>query len=217
MDSKKLVHRLATTSLVGTAIFLVTATTLHVVQPELSPLNEAMSYYVHGAYGWLMTVGLLAVGAGSLALVIGLTRVFKSRSERVGIVFLSVWSVGTILGGAFSADPPGNWDQPGSLSGAIHGIAALVALTAFPVAATVITPSLARDRRFSGFFSAAALLGVMSVVSLLAFAASVVPVMIRPGPPVLLGLTERVLLGVYAAWLALVAAGLRQATGVKNP
>jgi hypothetical protein len=31
------------------------------------------------------------------------------------------------------------------------------------------------------------------------------PVFIRPGPPVLLGLSERVLIATYVAWLTLVA------------
>ena len=49
---------------------------------------------------------------------------------------------------------------------------------------------------------------VASVVSLFAFMASLVPVFVRPGPPVLLGLTERILLAVYVAWLGIVSVGL---------
>ena len=45
---------------------------LHIVQPGLSPLHEAMSYYVHGRHGWLTTLGLLSLGIGSLALTIAL-------------------------------------------------------------------------------------------------------------------------------------------------
>jgi hypothetical protein len=207
-DQQRLLRWLAALALGGTAIFVVAVLALHWLQPKLSPLDEAMSYYVHGAHGWLMTVGLLAIGVGSLALTIGLARVLEGRLARVGIEFLAVWSVGAILGGAFSADPPGNWDQPPSLSGAIHGIAALVALTAFPVAAATVTAILRRHSRFNRISGAATILAVTSVVSFIAFAGSLVPVFVRPGPPLLLGLTERVLFGAYAAWLAVVAIGL---------
>jgi hypothetical protein len=208
MDMKKSIHSLSTISLIGTAVFVLTTVALHIVQPELSPLDEAMSYYVHGAHGWLMSVALLAIGVGSLALAIGLAQVLHGQLARVGIGFLIVWAVGAILGGAFSADPPGNWDRPPSTSGAIHGIAAIVALTAFPLAAVLIALGAGRDREANRKSALLNVLSVASVVSFVAFAASLVPVMIRPGPPVLLGLTERVLLGVYAAWLAVVAVGL---------
>ena len=40
------------------------------------------------------------------------------------------------------------------------------------------------------------------------FMASLAPVFVRPGPPVLLGLSERVLLATYAAWLVAVGIGI---------
>jgi hypothetical protein len=52
------------------------------------------------------------------------------------------------------------------------------------------------------------LLAVAAAISLIAFIASLMPVFIRPGPPVLLGLSERVLMAIYAAWLTLVAVKL---------
>ena len=63
----------------------------------------------------------------------------------------------------------------------------------------------------SGWKDAARLLfglAVATAVSLVAFFASLVPVFIRPGPPILLGLSERILLGLYVVWLAAVAINL---------
>jgi hypothetical protein len=45
-------------------------------------------------------------------------------------------------------------------------------------------------------------------VSLVAFFISIVSVFVSSGPPKLLGLTERILLCVYVAWLAVAAIGL---------
>jgi hypothetical protein len=180
---------------------------LHVVQPELSPLTEAMSYYVHGAYGWLLTVALLSIGVSSLALTVGLATLVHGKLASVGLCLLAVWSIGTILGGMFPADPPGNWDKPPTVAGAIHGIAAIVAITAFSPAAVLISRSV-RKARISGMDFLLTALAAASVVSFIAFFGSLLPVFLRPGPPVLLGLTERILLAVYAAWIGVAAVGL---------
>jgi hypothetical protein len=166
-----------------------------------------MSYYVHGAHGWLLTVALLSIGAGSLALTAGLATLIQGKLARLGLCLLAVWGIGTILGGIYSADPPGNWDRPPTVAGAIHGIAAIVALTAFPPAAVLISRSV-RKARVNGIDRLHTALAVASVVSFIAFFGSLFPVFLRPGPPVLLGLTERILLAAYAAWIGVAAVGL---------
>jgi hypothetical protein len=163
-----------------------------------------MSYYVHGAHGWLLTVALMSIGVSSLALTIGLATLIRGKLARLGLSLLAFWSIGTILGGTFPADPPGNWDKPPTVSGTIHGIAAIVAITAFPPAAVLISRSV-RSSRVSGMDCLLTALAVASVASFIAFLGSLLPVFLRPGPPVLLGLTERILLAVCAAWLAAVA------------
>jgi hypothetical protein len=202
------IRNLACAALTGTACFVIAILLLHFAQPELSPLDEAVSYYVHGAHGWLMTVGLVAIGAGSMALAVGLSQVFEGRQARVGIALLAVWSIGTILGGVFAADPPGNWERPPSLSGAIHGVSAMVALAAFPVAAILISRQFPHVPALQPAAAAARLLANASIISYVAFMGSLVPVFVRPGPPVLFGLTERILLAVYAAWLCVAALSL---------
>jgi hypothetical protein len=166
-----------------------------------------MSYYVHGAHGWLLTVALLSIGVSSLALTAGVATLIHGKLARLGLCLLAVWSIGTILGGTFPADPPGNWDTPPTVAGAIHGIAAIVALTAFPPAAVLISRGV-RRARISRMDCLLTALAAASVVSFIAFFGSLVPVFLRPGPPVLLGLTERILLAVYAAWLGVAAVGL---------
>ena len=76
------ISSLAWMSLLGIVFFVVTIISLHVLQADLKPLDEAMSYYVHGSQGWLPTVGLIGL--------------------------LGVWSVGVLLGAFFPADPPGH-------------------------------------------------------------------------------------------------------------
>jgi hypothetical membrane protein len=197
---------LAALGLIGVAVFAAAILALHVVQPKLSPLQEAVSYYVHGRRGWLLTLGLLPLGIGSLALAIALG-VQKAR-RRTGLVLLATWSVGVIVGGIFTADPPGSWDQPPSAAGTIHGIAAMIAFAALPAAAVILTRGFRHDARWHPLQRTLNLLSVAVVSSYVAFMASLTPVFVRPGPPILLGLTERILIVASLAWLTAVAIGL---------
>jgi hypothetical protein len=178
---------------------------LHLLQPQLSPTDEPMSYYVHGAYGWLISVGLIALGIGSSALTLGVARRAVGVRQWCGVAFLAVWSAGALLGGMFAADPPGQWDRPPSAAGAIHGVAAIIALTALPVAAILLSRSTAVDRQTRPQSSRAKVLALATVITYIAFMLSVVPVMLRPGPPVLLGLAQRLLFIAYLVWLSHVA------------
>lgn len=110
-----------------------------------------------------------------------------------------------LLGGFFRADPPGHWNEPPSLAGIVHGNAALLAFAAFPVAALLLGRSFCRDRRWLPSAAVLSLLALAAAISLIAFMASLMPVFIRPGPPILLGLSERMLIVIYVAWLTLVA------------
>lgn len=187
---------LAYLSLTDLSCFVIAVVLLHWLQPELDPLNDAVSYYVHGAHGWLLTVGLLGLGIRSLAFTIGAGRSIDGPAARTAWWLLAIWSVGALLGGIFPTDPPGNWDKPPSVSGLIHGNVALIAFLALPIAALVFVCSLQHD---SGWQRKAALLlviAIATVISLGAFMASLVSVMVSPGPPRLLGLAERILLGV---------------------
>jgi hypothetical protein len=192
----------------GSGCVVLTQLALHYLQPELKPLDEAMSYYVYGRQGWLLTLGLFSLGVGSLVLTIVLAWGPAATVSRGGLLCLAIWSAGVLFGAAFAADPPGRWDKPPSISGSIHGIAAMVALVSFPVAAVLLSRGFRSDSRWIGRSRILGTLAIASGVSLLLFFASLAPVFVRPGPPILLGLTERLLFAVYLAWLWGCAAGV---------
>jgi hypothetical protein len=199
--------------LAGLTVFLAATAALHGLQPSLSPRDEAVSYYVHGAGGGLLTAGLLALGLASVALVGALRDTVEGPGARLGRGLLGIWSVGVVLGAIFPADPPGRWTGPPSLAGIIHGNAALAAFVALPVGALCLARSFRRDPRWAPSARLLRALAVACAVSLPLFFASLVPVFVRPGPPVLLGLSERVLLALYVAWLASVALALPDPQG----
>jgi uncharacterized protein DUF998 len=178
----------------GCVVFAATVAVLHAVRPDLSPARDAVSFYVHGRLGLLLTIGLMALGVGSLALAALLSR--SGPTVRWGI---RTWGACLLFGAAFASDPPGRWHEPPSFAGLVHASAAVVGFLALPVAAVALAW---RERRTIGNAWAA-------VASLALFAASLWPTIGAERPPVLLGLSERVLLGAYVAWMWEAARGAR--------
>lgn len=201
---------LADAGLAGVGGFVVAMLALHWLQPGLGVRDEAISYAVHGPYGWLVTVGLLALALGSLALTVGIARSGPQRGMAAGRWLLAIWTAGVLLGAVFPADPPGNWSRPPSPAGAVHGMVSLVAFVALPLAGLLLALGLRRDHRWRPIGAWLLALALASTAALLAFLAALAPAIISPGPPVLLGLAERVLLVANTAWLAAVGIGLRR-------
>jgi hypothetical protein len=196
----------ANVGLAGVAIFIACTVTMHLVQPELNPIDDAVSYYMNGRLGWILGLGLVALGGGSLALADGLRRRMKgSRQALAGASLLGLWSLGAVIGGMFPPDPIGSWNKPPSLSGMIHGGAAMVAFLAFPIAAVLLSRAMAQVPESFGRAGHLKILALLSVATLVAFFACLAPAFVNR-PPYVLGLVERVLLGFIVGWL--VAAGL---------
>jgi hypothetical membrane protein len=170
---------------------------------------------VHGASGWLLTLGLIAWRLGSLAVVAALARSsVPGRWATAGRWLLGVWGVGVLLGGIFPADPPGRWSAPPSIAGMIHGNAALLAFLALPLGALALARGFREDERWLASHGVYLALAFAALLSFGLFMASLAPVFVRPGPPILLGLCERVLLLSYAAWFVALGAGVTRRAGV---
>ena len=207
---------LAHAALAGVGGFVVAMLALHWLQPGLGLRDDAISYAVHGPYGWLVTVGLLALGLGSLALTVGIAWSGPQRGMAAGRWLLAIWTAGVLLGAVFPADPPGNWNKPPSPAGAVHGMVSLVAFVALPLAGLLLALGLRRDQRWRPLGAWLLALALASTAALLAFLAALAPAIISPGPPVLLGLTERVLLVADTAWLAAAGIGLRRVSSRRS-
>ena len=203
---------LAYACLSGNGCFAAAVLVLHLLQPERSPLNEPVSFYAHGAQGWLFTAGLLAWGIGSAALVLGLARTISIRAGNAGLLGLAVWSAGVLTSGLFRADPPGQWGNSPSATQLIHENAARASFIALPIAASLLSHGLRRAPEWRRTAGVLYLLAIMIIVSLVVFFASLLPIFDSLRPPILFGLTERMLLAVYAAWLCAAAIWLLRST-----
>jgi hypothetical protein len=195
--------RLASAAVVGVACFVAAAAFLHAIQPDLSPVDDAVSYYMNGRLGWVLGAGLVLMGFGSLALLFALRRFLGAANARWGLRWLAVWAAGAIVGGIFPPDPRGHWGNPPSVSGLIHANVAMIAFLAFPIAALLLSGPIGQfvqARRKTRL----RLLAYASVLSLLIFFICLAPVFSHHAPRYL-GLVERIVLAAYVAWLAAAA------------
>lgn len=165
--------------------FVLSCLAMHFLQPELSPVNDAVSYYMNGSQGWMLGAGLIALGAGSLLL-----------ARAAGSWLIAIWGIGAIVGGIFPPDPIGSWAKPPTFSGSMHAGAAMIAFVAFPFGAWRLSRMAGGQLRF---------VATLSIAMLAVFFACLSPVFGHKAPFVL-GLVERVLLAVYIWWLLVLSA-----------
>jgi hypothetical protein len=183
---------------------------MHVIQPDLSPIDDAVSYYMNGRFGSILGVGLVALGVGSLSLLWALRRLLSSAEARSGSWCLAIWGAGATIGGIFPPDPRGHWGGPPSVSGMIHANFAMLAFLAFPVAAMLLSAAIAEvsgSRRVKPLLRGFAL---ASGVTLLIFVICLAPVFSHHAPHYL-GIAERVLLAAYIAWLGMASVAISRA------
>lgn len=205
--------------LFGLALGPAAIAALDFANPQWSSVELAASHFVNGRVGWLLTMACLSLAAGSAALI-GAAAPY-TRGNRAGLWVLGVWVVGMTIVGLVPADPPGRWDQS-SMANAVHGLAALPALPALPVAAALLTRVWRRDPRWRRAHRALAVAAAGTAVAFLAFAVCWVDVVDGPslsvGPyPTLVGLTERVMVWAYVAWLAVVVLALHRMQPATGP
>ena len=74
------VSRPARICIIGISLFVASAIWIHLVQPDLSILDDAVSYYMNGPFGWVLGGGLVAMGLGSFGLWAALRRKVRSRT-----------------------------------------------------------------------------------------------------------------------------------------
>lgn len=91
---------------------------MHVLEPEFSPITAPGSAYVLGAYGAWMTTTYFALSAALLSAGFGVAvNVPASAVTRVACVAFVIAGIGAVLAGLFPMDFPG---PPRTVSGRLH-------------------------------------------------------------------------------------------------
>lgn len=106
--------------------------TLHFVSPEFKPSWRMISEYALGKHKWLITSFFLLWGISSLLLAVLLWDSVTGIWARAGLIMLLISAVGEIMGGLFDVKHK------------LHGMAFALGVPTLPLAALLISYSLAR-------------------------------------------------------------------------
>lgn len=122
-----------------TLVTIFSLAALHFLSPEFDPSFRVVSEYAFGHYGWVLSLMFFAWGISSWALVVAIKTQIKTAAGTVGLWFLIVAGIGEAMASIF--------DVRHEIG---HGIAGLLGVGGFPVAALLLSASLGRTEPWRG-------------------------------------------------------------------
>jgi hypothetical protein len=120
----------------GATIFLFVS--LHALSPEFSPSWRMISEYAFGHYAWVLSLMFLSWGIGSWTLVVTIWSQVHTNFGKVGLWFLIIAGIGEAMASVFDITHPIR-----------HGIAGLLGVIGFPIAALLLSVALGRKETWS--------------------------------------------------------------------
>ena len=184
---------LAVAAALGPLLFGVAALVAPLLRPGDGIVEESISSFAVGSYGWLLRSTFFLLGAGSLALAWGLQSTMSPTGEaRAGQVLLAVWGVGAILGGVYPADEA-NRD--------VHGVVVTVGFVAIVAGILALARAFGGDEWWRPRARSSAALGAAAAVTCLLTALT------RTS---WFGVSERLFIATVLCWLVLAARHLHR-------
>jgi hypothetical protein len=171
--------------------------------PHLDALSLTISEYTLADRGGVMEFAMVVLGVASMALLAGLRAAgapVRGAPERL----MTVWSGALLVASVVPAVPVG---MDAATMAQVHRFALVAAFAALPAAAGLLVSRLAADERWRSVARPVEWLALAGGFGLLA-----ITYVALPGGGVLIGLVERVMLGVELAVLAVLAVRLAQVT-----
>lgn len=114
-------------------ITVLSLASLHVLSPEFNPAWRVVSEYALGHYGWVLSLMFLSWGISSWALAAALWPQVPTTAGKVGLYFLIITGIGEAMASVFDVT-----HEVG------HGIAGILGVLGFPVAALLLSAALRR-------------------------------------------------------------------------
>ena len=191
------------------ATFLVLLAALHVIKPEVDPSWRMVSEYAIGRHGWVMMLAFLSLALSCLASFIAIRSQIGTTGGKVGLALLLLVAAALAAAGIFAGDPITASKDELTTHGHLHALAAMVGIPGHPIAAVLISRSLASNRAWS--FARRSLLWTahLTWISLLLMIAALAVMLPQSdgkfGPDVLIGWPNRLVVVAYSGWLMVVA------------
>jgi hypothetical protein len=123
--------------------------TLHVIKPEYDPSWRLISEYAIRPYGWVMALVFLALALSCVTVVVAIRSQVRTLGGVIGLVCLLVAATGMTIAAIFTTDPITASKDALTTHGNLHGLGALLGIPTFPIAATLMSRSLVRNRTWS--------------------------------------------------------------------
>lgn len=199
----------ARVSLAAAITFLVLVASLHVVKPEFAPSWRFLSEYAIGRHGWIMVLAFQVWAVSCAAAVVAVRPCVRTIGGRIGLAALLAVAFALAAAGVFVMDPVTARQEDLTAHGNIHALASMVGIPGLPIAAVLISRSLARTRAWTA--ARRSLLGAAHAtwISLAVMAAALPFLLSRNGgafgPEVPAGWLNRLVVAAYCAWLITVS------------
>jgi hypothetical protein len=179
------------------AAALVLLAALHVLSPEFDPSWRMVSEYALGVYKWVLSLMFLAWAASSFALFFAIRPHIRSVGGNIGLGFLLTSALGMSMASVFD------------ITHSLHGLATLVGVPTFPIAAVLISLSLVRSPEWARVRRTLLWTANLTWISLVLMFAMLFIGLTQTGgefgPSVLIGWPNRLLVAAYCAWLMMTA------------
>ena len=192
---------------------------LHILSPEFAPSWRMVSEYANGKYGWVLSLMFASWAVSAWALAYAIWPQIKTAGGKIGLVLLVVAGIGEAMGGLFDINHP------------LHGLAALLGIPTFAIAAMLISVSLSRTQSWSGARKAVLWTANLTWISILVLAGTFILMIVTyvqaggdmtagattvttlpAGVIALVGWANRFLVIVYNVWVMVVASRAAQLT-----
>ncbi len=192
----------------ATILFLVLFLVLHFIEPEFAPSWRMVSEYATGNYGWVMMLAFLCLSISCVTLFIAIRSSLGTRGGKIGLGFLLATAVGLVAAACFPTDPITAPPSSGTIHGMLHGVASIIGIPGLPIAAMLISFSLALNPAWSQAKRSVVLAAHFTWISLvltILTVAIMLPLAGGFGPHVWVGWLNRLVMVAYSGWLLTVA------------
>lgn len=133
-DPRQIGETAAWVAILTTVAAISALASLHVLSPEFAPSWRMISEYALGRYGWMLSLMFLLWGVSSWALAISIRSQVATNAGKLGLLFLVIAGIGEALASVFDVSHPVG-----------HGIAGLLGVIGFPIAALLLSVALRRN------------------------------------------------------------------------
>lgn len=182
-------------SLTAALTTLVCLAGLHVLSPEFDPSWRVVSEYALGRHGWALSLMFLAWAISSWGLAFAIRSQVRTIGGQIGLAFLVAAGTGEAMASVFDLSQP-----------IPHNLAAAIAIPSLPVAAMLISASLARTQQWRPSRRAMLWAANLTWLSLAVMVAALFSLHRQGGVLRLpIGWPNRFLIVIYCTWVIVIA------------